>query len=272
MRDQWAADGGGSDGGISLTPGASAAAAMHRCGELPLDVWHIIAYEHARPVDLCSLSCVCADLHHLIRHSTLWKFKLSAAATAALEGLASTRSLRFTRADVRAVVSDARRMGGVPESEAQDIFGGDHSATPSTALAAEDRAIFFFAVKHVATAAVALLAPHTPRLCLISFAQRAYDTTDFVHHHPGGAYHMKRHHGKDATPIFDAFAHSVYAHDMMRNDFLRFDAIAFVGRYGAPHFALAAVAPIWTMRREAAHFVSQLTAAVSTALRQGLGR
>ena len=81
-----------------------------------------------------------------------------------------------------------------------------------------------------------------------------------------------QYHGKDATPIFDAFAHSTYAHDMMKNDFLRFDAVAFVGRYGAPHFALAAVAPRWTVRREAANFVSQLTSAVSTALWQGFSR
>ena len=46
---------------------------------------------------------------------------------------------------------------------------------------------------------------------------------------------------RDASGIFDVFAHSEVAHELMRSEMLRFDSIAHVGRFGSPHLARAAL-------------------------------
>jgi hypothetical protein len=78
---------------------------------------------------------------------------------------------------------------------------------------------------------------------------------------------MQRHHGADATPIFDAFPHSSYAHELMRDQMLRFDAIAAVGRCGAPAFAWHVVPRAWTPAREARAFVRELCYEVGCGVR-----
>jgi len=93
-------------------------------------------------------------------------------------------------------------------------------------------------MRWIATAIVEEAAQHAPYNCFLSLDRRAYDVTSFVEHHPGGDQNMRDFHGRDASQIFDVFAHSPSAHAMMRRQFLRFDSVAFVGRPGEPSFAI----------------------------------
>lgn len=54
--------------------------------------------------------------------------------------------------------------------------------------------------------------------------------------------------------IFNSHPHSLLAHDLMRTRLLRFDAVAHVGRVGAPHFAVEAAPAAWSLAREASDF------------------
>lgn len=201
-------------------------------GDLPRDVWHLIVYEHARVVDVVTLSCVSRELNRLATAPSVWAQRLEEAASNALGSIANPRSIDYDHVlHVAHTVKLAKKMAGVLSEDAQP--------TPNDI---DSRILFFRCIQYVARAAVSILSKLAPRLCLLSFDQRAYDTTEFVQRHPGGAYHMQRHHGRDATHIFDAFPHSHIAHDMMEKDFLRFDAIAFVGRFGAPFLARTALA------------------------------
>ena len=67
---------------------------------------------------------------------------------------------------------------------------------------------YFHSMPFLAEATVAVLSKSAPEYCFVSFAGRAYDTTDFVERHPGGSELMQEHHGQDATPIFNAFPHT----------------------------------------------------------------
>ena len=122
----------------------------------------------------------------------------------------------------------------------------------------------------MATATVSTLRVGAPRLCLVSFAHRVYDTTDFVDRHPGGADLMQRYHGKDATKVFDAFPHSPMAHDLMRDQMLRFDAIAHVGRYGAPSYARTVLPRPWSALRDVEDACKASAASVTASTAQAL--
>ena len=219
---------------------------MHSVDNLPQDVWRSVAAQLS-PYDLVVASGVCRDLHEVTK--TMWDALLTKAAIEAVENIAVPRGLDSLQtaenvAEVRSRACEAAGRGMAGTSERTD---------------------FFLAVPHLADAVVAVLAQRAapersrrPPLCFISFALRAYDTTDFVERHPGGAQLMQRHHGCDATPVFDAFPHSFRAHHLMRSEMLRFDAIAFVGRFGAPHDARRAVPKKWTLARELHNFFEDL--------------
>lgn len=219
---------------------------------LPRDVLSLCC-EHLRPYDIIRLTVVSTDWVDVARGKALWTAKLSEVVAAAVHGLAQPRDIEVDTA-LLARTRDLAWACAVQRCQ--------HLAT-----VVHDRTIYFHVLPHVATAAVATLSERRPRLCFVSFAQRAYDTTDFVDDHPGGSYHMQRHHGADATPIFDAFPHSSYAHELMRDQMLRFDAIAAVGRCGAPAFAWHVVPRAWTPAREARAFVRELCYEVGCGVR-----
>jgi len=206
---------------------------------LPIDVWRIVC-EYLSPCDIIDAACVCHDLKAAALSSELWEARLLHAAAAATMALATPRGLRLDPG-----AADYARDIALTKSHrsAKNLPGG---------LGTSAAAQFFNAMPHICFAAAAVLKPKAPELCFLSFAQRAYDTTDFVSSHPGGSHHMQRYHGADATKIFDAFPHSRYAHNLMEEKMLRFDAIAYVGRYGAPAFASDCVPQSWSWSREAA--------------------
>jgi len=203
---------------------------------LPFEVWQLIC-DRLQPCDIVCAAVVCHDLQAAALDPALWHCKLSHLAKTATDSLAEPRGIETTPStyDFVRKLSVAKGVRSKSEREAMPICQQ-----------------FFHAVPHVATAAASALKLKAPELCFISYAWRAYDTTDFVSSHPGGSYHMQQHHGADATHIFDAFPHSSYAHDLMSKSMLRFDAIAYVGRYGAPAFACQTVPQSWSLAREAA--------------------
>jgi len=202
---------------------------------VPQELWSLIC-EHLRPCDVISAACVCRDLEASALSDALWDELLSQAARAATVALAGPRGISVDQATVDVVRGLALSKG------VQTVRG--QRLVPL-------RAQYFHALPHIATAAAAALKEKAPTLCFISFAWRAYDTTDFVEQHPGGPQHMQRHHGRDATPIFNAFPHSPYAHNLMLTRMLRFDAVEHAGRYGAPAFARQALPRSWGLVHEA---------------------
>ena len=203
---------------------------------LPLDVWCMIC-SHLTSFDLISAAGVCRDLAAVANVAQIWDDRLEHAAAAALEAVVEPRltdpRMRVQTVEpalVAEVVELAQHMAGV---------GGDGGINS-----------YFASMPRIAEAAVSTLRPSAPALCLVAFAQRVYDTTDFVQRHPGGPELMQNYHGKDATRVFDAFPHSPHAHDLMRDEMLRFDGIAHVGRFGAPFRARHALAPSWSVGRE----------------------
>ena len=54
-----------------------------------------------------------------------------------------------------------------------------------------------------------------PNDCWIVVFDRVYDVTDFVDQHPGGAYIMQEHAGRDATMVFRGSRHGPDAYDML---------------------------------------------------------
>ena len=199
---------------------------------LPHDVWCTIC-SHLSPFDLISASATCGEIAAVASAPQAWDERLEQAATAALHAVVDPR-LTDPRMRIHAVepalaaevVDLAQHMAGV---------GGAHGVNS-----------YFASMPRIAEATVSALRSHAPALCLVAFAQRVYDTTDFVPRHPGGSHLMQNYHGKDATAVFDAFPHSPHAHDLMRDEMLRFDGIAHVGRYGAPFRARHALAPRWS--------------------------
>lgn len=201
---------------------------------LPEDAWLRVC-EHLRPCDLCACLCVCKDLAAAADDRILWSSLLRNAVSAAIEGLVEPRTLA---ADVRAT-----RLETGPAVVAEVL---EQALTMSRAATVPPRIAYFHTIPFVAPAAVGILSQLAPRLCLVSLESRAYDTTDFVEHHPGGSHLMQQHHGKDTTTIFEAFPHSSYAHDMMQHKMLRFDGVAHVGRYGAPLVASLHLPRTWS--------------------------
>lgn len=213
---------------------------MNAPAVLPDDVWHLVC-EHLPPHDIVNGAWTCKDFAVVSRSESIWESKLLEAVERSVIGLAEPRGLDVSAETIARVRSAALKL-------AQSERPMDFSAS----------AIFFCVVPHVATASVQILAGLAPELCLVSFAGRAYDTTDFVDLHPGGSHLMQQYHGTDATPIFDSLPHSQYAHDLMRDKMLRFDALAFVGRYGAPAAARHTLHKTWTFRGEAMDSFAEL--------------
>lgn len=54
-----------------------------------------------------------------------------------------------------------------------------------------------------------------PDDCWIVVFDRVYDVTHFVDEHPGGAYIMQEHLGRDATLVFRGSRHGPDAYDML---------------------------------------------------------
>ena len=226
---------------------------------LPHDVYLLVC-EHLDPYDIVCAAPTCRELARAAQDEALWEMLLRRVVARAVAGVATPRSLEvgpetIVRVRDLACYRASAALKGRWDSGPAAPSGASLSAMPR-------RAAFFYVLPHVATAVVIVLASKAPRLCFISLAQRIYDTTDFVDDHPGGSHHMQRHHGADASPIFEAFPHSPYAHDLMRDSMLRFDAIAFVGRCGAPHLACDALPKTWTVTREAAEFLQDLSKAL----------
>jgi cytochrome b involved in lipid metabolism len=138
---------------------------------LPRDVLSLCC-EHLRPYDIIRLTVVSTDWVDVARGKALWTAKLSEVVAAAVHGLAQPRDIEVDTA-LLARTRDLAWACAVQRCQ--------HLAT-----VVHDRTIYFHVLPHVATAAVATLSERRPRLCFVSFAQRAYDTTDFVDDHPGG--------------------------------------------------------------------------------------
>lgn len=187
--------------------------------------------EQMCPHDIIIAAASCSDLAQAAQCDTLWSAKLNEAVLSALTGLAKEHDVDVDR---EMVALTHNRAWMLAKEACPDL---DQLSKLNS---------FFHVIPHVATAAVGVLSIELPRLCLLSFAQRAYDTTDFVDDHPGGSENMQEHHGVDATRIFDAFPHSMRAHDLMRDRMLRFDGVAFVGRFGAPRSASGVLPRAWT--------------------------
>eukprot|EP00322_Chrysochromulina_rotalis_P006198 CAMPEP_0115850588 /NCGR_PEP_ID=MMETSP0287-20121206/12042_1 /TAXON_ID=412157 /ORGANISM="Chrysochromulina rotalis, Strain UIO044" /LENGTH=278 /DNA_ID=CAMNT_0003304591 /DNA_START=21 /DNA_END=857 /DNA_ORIENTATION=- len=220
---------------------------------VPSDLWVVVCTQ-LQPCDIVACASVCHELRTATCSTTLWEEKLLDAARLAVCALAAPRGLKETTQG--AWIGELAFRTGLQRENGTEELDTSLEALMERWSA---RAAFFIAMPHVATAAVAVLKQEAPQLCLVSLAQRAYDTTDFVHSHPGGAHHMLAHHGADATSVFDVFPHSMYAHDLMRDHMLRFDAVEYVGRYGAPAFARNSVPHrAWSVRREVKHSITEL--------------
>lgn len=216
---------------------------------LPIDVWITIVH-WLRPVDIISLRSTCTELLGL---PIDWEGILIRAARDAVLAITVPRALKqemlhFDRRLILEVAQRAISLGG---------------AVPATS----PHATFFLAILKVPEAAVALVAREAPGLCLVCIDDCAYDTSDYVTHHPGGEHLMREHHGIDASYVFDAFAHSLRAHDLMRKHMLRFCATTFVGRAGAPYFAREAAPQVWSFSRDTADVVSHLSPSLYEGLR-----
>eukprot|EP00966_Prymnesium_polylepis_P159731 3691487-Prymnesium_polylepis.1 len=147
---------------------------------------------------------------------------------------------------------------------------------------------------HLAEAVIATLSKGFPELCLVSLYGRAYDTSDLVDRHPGGALLMQEHHGvrfpgssnpsrfrppnvsrqcivgSGTHPQFSTRTRNIpamHTSDLMRESMLRFDSIAHVGRFGAPRYARQALPRTWNLAREVVDALGELVQQVSTTIR-----
>ena len=223
---------------MARTSAMPAAASSSTVDQLPHELWLLIL-DNLRPVDLIQVACVSRDLKRAAYEEELWINHIDRAKAAVCEGFLGSN----------ATDEDRNRVG---VTAAAFAFYSDGDANPTTA-----RIGFFFVMPHLAEAAVRVLSEKAPPgCCWLSIAQRAYDTSHYVEDHPGGAEIMRQRHGSDATTYFDAFPHSPHAHRLMKERMLIFDAVSYVGRVGAPHFARDAVVTYtWSAKNEAAKFL-----------------
>lgn len=252
----------------------------------------------------------CRELAAAAGDDAMWTARLHSAACCAVQSLVTPR-----RDDPRLLASEEELEHIIELVRARALSMAHKAASPPASFRAPHttRMTYFYALPQMATAAVEVLKCSSPQLCLISFASRAYDTTDFVERHPGGSDHMQRYHGQDATPIcapaacpsstlhslahylatpdrlysflpltaprldsmparpsVDAFQHSPRAHDMMQREMLRFDAIAHVGRFGAPRTARHVLPLSWSLSRDVEDACKASAAAVYTSTAHSL--
>ena len=140
----------------------------------------------------------CRELAAAASDDAMWTARLHSAARCAVQSLVTPR-----RDDPRLLASDEELEHIIELVRARALSMAHKAASPPASFRAPHttRMTYFYALPQMATAAVEVLKCSSPQLCLISFANRAYDTTDFVERHPGGSDHMQRYHGQDATPI-----------------------------------------------------------------------
>lgn len=198
---------------------------------------HIL--DQLRPCDLVSTCPTSRLLAAATTDDQLWRGQLRRAVDTAVVGLSSPSMMPTQRHQLCAATHDKMTVAGRAARNAKEAY--------------------FLGLQWLATAAVEAVAMANPSRILLSLDRRAYDVTEFADKHPGGAQNMRDYSGMDAGEVFAVFAHSPTAHDMMRKEFLRFDAVACVGRHGAPRCARSAAGGTvdWSFTREALAFARE---------------
>lgn len=184
---------------------------------LPDELYGLV-FAYLAPSDVVRLAPTCRTFHELATEGAAWQRRLDDAVQLA----------------VHLTVSGNGNAEGLDERALVERVA---SRLPAPADA---RLAFFLALPRLPTAVVAAVAEAAPvTRCLLSIDCRVFDASSFASDHPGGWENMMQYSGKDATKMFDVFAHSRHAHELMQTRLLRFDAVAYAGRPGAPRFAIA---------------------------------